>query len=104
MTAAYVLTWANLPIVAVVAQLVPFYMFSGAHCDNQGFALDVLVRSSHLDLALYMFACGTSSSDNATISILYCSYWCPACSPRCTVVNVLTSLLCSVCSLLQCTT
>jgi hypothetical protein len=29
MTAAFVLTWANLPIVTVVALLVPFYMFSG---------------------------------------------------------------------------
>jgi hypothetical protein len=29
LTAAYVLSWVNLPIVAVIALLVPVYMFSG---------------------------------------------------------------------------
>jgi hypothetical protein len=29
MEAAYILTWANLPVIAVVALLVPVYMFSG---------------------------------------------------------------------------
>lgn len=35
--AAHDLSWANLPIIAIVALLVPFYMFSGVICQLCGF-------------------------------------------------------------------
>jgi hypothetical protein len=44
MRAAYALAWANVPIVVVVALLVPFYMFSGELKSSEADAVRVADR------------------------------------------------------------
>lgn len=107
LTAAHVLTWINLPIVAIVALLVPIYMFSGRSSETSGFPRFLSAINSTAVLPLYCnnpFQAGSTCCAEPTCGscgALVADRHSQALS-RDRLITVLDRFCCNLCSLCVC--